>query len=254
IETAPGRGRAPRRALAILGGLAIVAGAAAAFLSLRGDHAPEPPPAAAPVAEPRTPMPEPQDPVREPQPAKPEARSPIFDRQRPVPETRSPKPDYTTFRRALTESEFMHEYDRTRPTDIQQYDGARLRVDLASFRLFVELDTPHRTHPGPIYQWTGRGEILLPACDVLETPLLCDVVGGRVHEVPADALLQKDDALAVDKAAITPLARAQARVQVTIDVGFLHMLFVLIDADDGLPPILAGFGYSGQRLPVRPKG
>jgi len=240
----------PRRAALLLWVLplaGLVAAAFAGFLLLRGNDAPapaEPVPAAAsrvePPAEPARPQAtrQPEPPVRTvPPPARDAARAPR---------------EYTTYRKALDEQSFMREYDPNKPSDIQQYDGARLRLYLASYTLYVETDTPHAKFPGPVYHWGGRSEIVLPACAALETPLLCDVVGGRVYEIPEDALLEKEDALAVDKAAIAPLPRAGVRVQATVDVGFYHMVFVLIDPGAGGTPLLAGFGHTGQRLPVRP--
>lgn len=253
-ETAPRRSRSVRLlgTFAVL--VAVVAASGAGFLLARPEHAPAPPTILSPSPEPQPANAAKENTPAESSPARQSAppSQPSFLDPVPKPESARPPREYTTFRKAIGEDTFMREYDPNKPSDIQQYDGARLRLDLASYALYLETDAPHTKYPGPVFHWLGRSEILLPACDALEIPLLCDVVGRRVYEIPEDALLEEDEAFAVDRAARTPLPRAGVRLQATVDVGFYHMIFVIIDTGEGGPPLLAGFGYTGQRLPIRP--
>lgn len=244
-----------RRGRRIVAGIllvALVGAVAGIFAYLAFDNAPtEPtPPDAAPQAPPPPPeqVPAPQSPP-EPELA-PATAPPIQREERTI--TAQPRA-YTTFDLAIGEDEFMY---RVNPggggTDIQRYEGADIRLDPATHAMALVYDKPYEKYKGAVYHWKGRKEILLPANDQIETALVCDVAGGKIHSVPADALQQKVGLYEVDMKAMQPLPDASSRVLLSLDVGFYHLLYILITLPEDETPLLAGYGYTGQKLPVRP--
>lgn len=231
---------------------AIAAGAAGILaLFVSGDMAsvpkmPEPAPQAAPP--PPEPAPEPQAPP-EPEPV---AAAPAPQQHPEERANLAPPRTYTKFDLAIGEDEFMY---RVNPsgggTDIQRFDGADIRLDPATHAMSLVYDKPNEKYKGAIYHWKGRKEILLPANDQIETAIVCDVVSGKVFSAPVEALQQKVGLYEVDMKAMQALPDASSRILLSLDVGFYHLLYVLISLEPGKAPLLLGYGYTGQKLPVR---
>lgn len=258
-EQPAGRPASGKRVLAIVIALtaAGVGVAIAAFLMLgpgARDRRPERTAAPPAVAE-AIPPPAQVAATAQPEIAKPAAAEADPPPAPPVEETPPPEAvqrELTQFPAAVSTADFMYHYNPTRTeTRVERYLGADLHLDPPTRSLTVTYPEAHERYEAPVYQIPGRSEIFLPPAGPLKTALLCDVVSGRVFEIPEGGFAEAADAMAVDREARRELHGATARPLVVLDVGFYHMLFALVSYDEAAPPLLVGFCYRGQRLPVR---
>ena len=250
------RGNWTRLLIVALAAVAVaVAGGAAvwllspSFLKPEQETAPVvPEPAPKPAESPATPLPQPA-PIPTPAPAPAAATA---EPAPPATARQGPTRSYTRFDLAIGEDEFMY---RVNPaggeTKIQRNDGADVRIDAASHAMTLVYDKPYEKYKGAIYHWKGRKEVLLPANDQIASSLVCDVVGGKVYALPLEATVQKTAVYEVDMKAMAPVEGASLRILVSLDVGFYHLLYVLVSLPANDIPLLAGYGYTGQRLPTK---